>query len=806
MKENYNGILEKYRPIFRSCQNITILKIRLRKILIARHLFTIALLFSTIIAHSQVSENFDKATLSSGSLNCWESTYDSQTFGSARVAAPTTQPFGMDSRLSLETTSPIAGSASLKVTESLVVPINKSAISTETLTSTAYGNDGDNVSFKVRVNSADITAYQALSVNIVCGNYYYSLPITTADIGNTITVSQTISGSGGGGIIKIELLYINDAFLNAVTTYSYSVDIDDFTTTANIDPDNNCANPPPVTISGQVWDDGNGDAVIGGVEATSPNDVTDDPAEKLTVYITDETGLVVGKADVLADGTYRIPGINPSATYTVTLSNDNTFEVGTSPVIPTVLPTNWANTGTNFPGTSANPNDGASGTVTVGTTDLADVNFGIEKKPVVTAETAVSTTNPGGTAQSPVIFPDGEGYSGTDLEDGTYPALLAGETVTLYPATGGTLYYDADGAGINPPVQVTTPTVFPDFNPAFVTIDPTVTGTTNVTFDYAVTDEAGVVSDPVTVTVPFTAVATVTLSGQVWDDGNGDAVIGGVEATSPNDVTDDPAEKLTVYITDETGLIVGKADVLADGTYSIPGINPSATYTVTLSNDNTLEVGTSPAIPTVLPTNWANTGINFPGTGANPNDGASGTVTVGSTDLADVNFGIEKKPVVTDQLADTTPNPSGNALAPVNFTLPSSGDGYAGSDLEDGTYPPLLDGETVSLTPGNNGDLYYDFDGPGENAPVQITAATTITNFDPANVYVDPAGINATSITITFTYAVVDNAGEWSDPATVTVPFDINLPVTLVKFSTEKLPSESGVSPKALVSWTTSRK
>lgn len=207
-----------------------------------------AFFLSALTSYAQVSEDFNKASLSSGSLACWESEYTSQFFTTARVAAGAA--LSADSRLTLNTATSITGSASLRVNESITVPVSRGATSTETITSPALGVDGNTVSFKVRLNSASLpSALQYFYVIVICGLSEQYYPITASNIGNTMTINSTIAGSGGGGKIKIALWYNNDAYFNSPTTLSYSLDIDDFTTSAALDPANTCMTALPVILS-----------------------------------------------------------------------------------------------------------------------------------------------------------------------------------------------------------------------------------------------------------------------------------------------------------------------------------------------------------------------------------------------------------------------------------------------------------------------------------------------------------------------------------------------------------------------------
>lgn len=96
-----------------------------------KHLSITAFFLSALTSYGQVSEDFNKASLSSGSLACWESEYTSQFFTTARVAAGAA--LSADSRLTLNTATSITGSASLRVNESITVPVSRGATSTETL-------------------------------------------------------------------------------------------------------------------------------------------------------------------------------------------------------------------------------------------------------------------------------------------------------------------------------------------------------------------------------------------------------------------------------------------------------------------------------------------------------------------------------------------------------------------------------------------------------------------------------------------------------------------------------------------------
>lgn len=222
---------------------------QLQKIMKIKLLSSFALLCCSINAYAQNSEDFDKVSLSTGNLACWESTYEQQIFTTARRAAATSQPISADSHLSLETTTPMNGSGSLRVQENISVPIFNSFFSSETLTTPTFGVDNDQVNFNVRVNSADLpSTAEYLDIFVRCGNYSDARRIELADIGNIININRTITNSQGGGVIQIEIRYQSYTVPETATSYAYSLDIDDYSTTAGLDPNNACLKSLPVSL------------------------------------------------------------------------------------------------------------------------------------------------------------------------------------------------------------------------------------------------------------------------------------------------------------------------------------------------------------------------------------------------------------------------------------------------------------------------------------------------------------------------------------------------------------------------------
>jgi uncharacterized repeat protein (TIGR01451 family) len=240
------------------------------------------------------------------------------------------------------------------------------------------------------------------------------------------------------------------------------------------------------TLSGSVFNDSNGNKL-----QNSPELGTNGGG--LNAVLVNGSNAVVATAAVATDGTYSFPDILPG-TYTVQITTA-TATVG-SPAPAIALPNNWVSTGENLNGTADGTVDGKQ-TITVGTTAVTGINFGIEQLPDTTPVTGTNQTNPGGTTtvQAPTL-------AGTDPEDG---ALSTGKTFQIVTLpTNGTLYYNG--------VAITAPGPISNYDPTLLNLDPTDDGPTSVSFTYAAVDAAGQADPtPATVTMPFSGAPKLLL-------------------------------------------------------------------------------------------------------------------------------------------------------------------------------------------------------------------------------------------------------------------------------------------------------
>ena len=278
----------------------------------------------------------------------------------------------------------------------------------------------------------------------------------------------------------------------------------------------------------------------------------------------------------------------------------------------------------------------------------------------------------------------------------------------------------------------------------------------------------------------------ITLSGNVFNDANGNTVINTGEPAI-NGVT----TPLYAYLTKSNGTIVSKVQVQADGTYTfsgdqgVPYANSNIGLKVMVSAQN-INAGSVINTP-VPPDGYGYTGENVNGTTATAGtaDGII-TLTTTATDMANLNFGMEKLPV-SASVTTTIPTPSVGQVIKLNGVdgnppVPSA------TDPEDG---PLGSGKTIVITqlPANS-TLVYN----GSN----VTAGQSISAFDPSllTIKITTATKAATSTSFKFDYK--DAAGkQGATPATYTLNWSTPLPVKLTTFNAEK---DNGI---ARLSWTT---
>lgn len=262
---------------------------------------------------------------------------------------------------------------------------------------------------------------------------------------------------------------------------------------------NICSTTP--IISGNVFNDDNGlnDTPTGIVNGSGTN-----AGGLNAILYNNTTEAVVAVVPVNADGSYTFPPAVGGNTYSVYITTA-TATVG-QPAPPVVtLPAGWVSTGEqnceNAAGCTGS--DGtANGILSLGpvNNDITEANFGIERTPNsdnVSQNIPTPTGNaiPAGTITTHV--------SGSDPEDGVL-GNSSTFTVTQLPSNATMLYNG---------IPVTVNQTFTNFNPALLSFTGISNGSTNIVFNYAFTDAAGVPDPtPATYTIIWSTALPIVLN------------------------------------------------------------------------------------------------------------------------------------------------------------------------------------------------------------------------------------------------------------------------------------------------------
>ena len=552
-----------------------------------------------------------------------------------------------------------------------------------------------------------------------------SLPVKDREDGTPTTITiKTLASNGtlyydGVAVTEGQVITNYDATLLTVDPIAGEPTVEfTYTTTDKVGVESAVATVTypftGISISGNLFSDGSGDGKINGTKI--------DRADESAIYATllNSEGNVIASMPIDATGAYAFTAatgnIEPNKNYFVLISSEANATTST-------LPTNWSHEdgegiGSGRGDAIADNNPDGKIAVTVEEVSVPEINFGINKKPVVEDKEEEKQLNPGAARQ--VVVPD---LTAEDNED-------SGESITISIKTvpnNGKLYYDG--------VAVVEGQEISDFNNSKLMLDPD-DGDQNVTFNYTTTDAAGVESDEATVVMPFKG---LKISGYIFSDGNSDETVNGTEIATVDGTT------LFATLLDANGLVLATMPINEDGSYLFEnrdGVYPNSNYQVILSTD-------ANSTAAALPENWRNQDGEHIGRDKGLDENADGMIAVSVTteDIPEVNFGINKRPVVEDVEAVVQSNPGADKQVQVidlNIT-----------DNEDGTP------KTVTiLTLPTEGKLYYD------GAPV--TEGQVILNFDNSLLTVDPEN-GAKSIV--FKYTTTDSSGWESEEARVRMPF-----------------------------------
>jgi len=274
------------------------------------------------------------------------------------------------------------------------------------------------------------------------------------------------------------------------------------------------------------------------------------------------------------------------------------------------LPSNWVESGASSGESNTSKENDSDGSLIVHVREknIDTLEFGINKKPNADNKTVKTMINPGSNVEVRVPL-----LTGHDRESGTnlkYMIKQIPENAILY----------------NKGIVVKNNYLV---DPKYLSIDPK-DGEETVIITYESMDEEGVLSEPATISMPFTG---LDISGSVLED----FIIDG-EVSSVTTVAVDKVKLFVTLLTDK-GEVVASVPVSSKGTYNFDqsmGVNAHTKYRLVLSVD--ANVTSSTLVPGWNHADGEN--VNSLGKG---NDGkADGMIDVHveDIDLKKVDFGV----------------------------------------------------------------------------------------------------------------------------------------------------------------------
>lgn len=472
-------------------------------------------------------------------------------------------------------------------------------------------------------------------------------------------------------------------------------------------------------ISGNIWNDVNGNAVNAGEPA-----ITSGVWVNLVDPVTND---VIQSVQVDASGNYSFTGLPTNTAYNIILSSAS--QAGNLNLVSSSLPTGFVNTGTNLNGTANTSNKTGAIAVNTGAAALINQNFGIEQPPTAVNDNATGTL--GNAVTVSVLSND------SDPTPGTLDATR-GSLITPGGATGITTDAQGDVTGFTVAGQGTWAV---NTTTGAITFTPQAGFVGNPTpVNYTVRDNAGFISNQALVTITY---PTVNISGTVVNDVNNSATI-----LDGSEIGTTAGTNLYVYLVSGTGVIVDSAKVATNGTYTLQG-SPSTAYTLELSTTQ-YTIGTSGVVAATInnttPSGWVTTGEGASNTDDGTADGSL-TLITGVGNSSSANFGIEQPPTAGTATAPSQVNPGGTT----NATVPAST--FSGTD-PDGIISSL----TITSFPSNatsitiGGIMYTSSSFP--SAGVSVLTNSSGQPITPISV--DPLD---GAVTVAISYKVYDNAG-----------------------------------------------
>jgi hypothetical protein len=514
------------------------------------------------------------------------------------------------------------------------------------------------------------------------------------------------------------------------------------------------------------------------------------------VMVDPATNQVIGVRGIQAGGAYSFGTVTPGK-YDLYVSATSPA-IGSTFTAATFPAGGYAATSENLGALAGNDRltDGKL-SVTIGSQSITNANFGLQIPPTTANSTVNNIPNPGG-FNDYTILPNT--FTTADV-DGTVDSIVINSfpTGANYLKIGNTVY---TSGGTCPP-QVSSCTPWPGSvvvpmvsgNPTqTISVDPTAEGTTAAVINFSAWDNGRSISNASNVTLNFVGSNNYNLSGNVWNDANGNGLQGAGETLMT------PADAghtfYAVLIQNDhtysgTGTILKSVPVNTTTGYSFADVPGGNSYTVKIVSLPTAPVAGAAAttIAPHLAPNWTDVSTNTEGVIANALNTNNPSITLPTLTASknNLNFGVERLPDATS-VTTTVPLPTVGTL----FTL--NGVGLTpvppATDPEDGI---LGAGNTIVITslPVFTTLLYNG---------LPVTAAQVIVNFNPLLIQVQITPNTVGQIGTSFQFNYKDAAGLTDPtPANYTINWGSAIPlsVTLGEFTAV---SEGG---KARLNWMT---
>jgi hypothetical protein len=277
----------------------------------------------------------------------------------------------------------------------------------------------------------------------------------------------------------------------------------------------------------------------------------------------------------------------------------------------------------------------------------------------------------------------------------------------------------------------------------------------------------------------------INVSGNVWNDGNGDAI---------RNIGENLIDELGLYanlVDPVTGRVLQSVLVNATNGYTFGGVLPGTAYKIILTEN---EMASNSLLDqSSIPNQWVYTGVNLMGTADVSNGTGAISLITPTTDLEEQNFGIEKIPTADSKFFSLPFPPASGLDVALNGTYlgatPALLTQLTGDDREDSPGPngfPIKVRITSAIEPlgtvtsGNGPILYYDTNGNGVlDSGEELLDGDLIEVYDPNKLHVIFSGTGYSGFE--FNYKTIDAAGQESNEALYYVNH-AELPVTLVSF------------------------